>query len=427
MMKDLLPEVGYFAVMMGVFILLNSKKIKLPISIAMVVAAIAGSLVSGNGLSFRHLIEGTFSYIGTIITIATATIFMKVLQMSGALDAFSALVVRKFHKIPLIMMLLIEFVVMFPGMLTGSSTAAVLSAGSVMMPVLLTMGVPQVPAATFIALAAILGKVAPPVNIAAMTIAASADTPYVGFTGPLVMMVVPLAIIIAVYFTVRYVKSVDYDKVEAQLHTEELNKYGARIYIPVIVLVLLILVVQVFKLVDDTGMPPLFLAAALVGCFTGKKMNPIIAARDACGDVLPVMGNLMGIGAFVQIMTLNGVRGMVTTFCLILPAILRYVAMGVVIPAFSGISSLGAATVLGIPFILAFLGNDVIIVSCALSLLCAVGDVMPPSALAGQFSARLANVDKYGKVLKQSLPFVLLSVLWGICLIIFANAFGKLF
>lgn len=50
----------------------SGRRGKLPISIAMVVAAIAGSLVSGNGLSFRHLIEGTFSYIGTIITIATA-------------------------------------------------------------------------------------------------------------------------------------------------------------------------------------------------------------------------------------------------------------------------------------------------------------------------------------------------------------------
>ena len=110
-----------------------------------------------------------------------------------------------------------------------------------------------------------------------------------------------------------------------------------------------------------------------------------------------------------------------------LPLALRYVAMGTVIPAFSGISSLGAATVLGIPFVLAFLDSDVIIVSCALSLLCAVGDVMPPSALAGQFSSRLAKVDKYSKVLKSCLPFVLLCVIYGVVLVIFANPIGKLF
>ena len=205
------------------------------------------------------------------------------------------------------------------------------------------------------------------------------------------------------------------------------EKYGFRIYLPVVVLLVLILVIQVLKLVDDTGMPPLFLIAALVACFTGRKMNPLVAARDACADVLPVMGNLMGIGSFVQIMTLNGVRGMITTYCLVLPLALRYVAMGTVIPAFSGISSLGAATVLGIPFVLAFLDSDVIIVSCALSLLCAVGDVMPPSALAGQFSSRLAKVDKYSKVLKSCLPFVLLCVIYGVVLVIFANPIGKLF
>ena len=426
MLTDLLPEVLYFVVMMAVFLLMSSKLVKMPISIAMVCGAVAGALVSGNGFAFRHLIEGTFSYIGTIITIATATIFMKSLQMSGALDAFSALVIKKFHKIPFIMILLIEIVVMFPGMLTGSSTAAVLSAGSVMTPVLLNMGVPAVPTAMFIAMAAIYGKVAPPVNIAAMTIAASADTPYVGFTAPLIAMVIPLVLITAL-FMVRYVKHVNYDDVKDKLNTEIVEKYGVRIYLPVIVLVVLILVIQVFKLVDDTGMPPLFLVAALVGCFTGRKVNPLIAARDACADVLPVMGNLMGIGSFVQIMTLNGARGMITTYCLALPVVLRYVAMGTVIPAFSGISSLGAATVLGIPFILAFLGNNEIIVSCALSLLCAVGDVMPPSALAGQFSARLANVDKYSKVLKACLPFVVLCVVYGLLMVIFANQLGKLF
>ena len=426
MLTDLLPEVFYFVVMMAVFLLMSSKLVKMPISIAMVCGAIAGALVSGNGFAFRHLIEGTFSYIGTIITIATATIFMKALQMSGALDAFSALVIKKFHKVPFVMILLIEFVVMFPGMLTGSSTAAVLSAGSVMTPVLLNMGVPAVPTAMFIAMSAIYGKVAPPVNIAAMTIAASADTPYVGFTAPLIAMVAPLVLITAV-FMVRYVKNVKYDEVKDKLDTELVEKYGFRIYLPVVVLVVLILVIQVLKLVDDTGMPPLFLIAALVACFTGRKMNPLVAARDACADVLPVMGNLMGIGSFVQIMTLNGVRGMITTYCLVLPLALRYVAMGTVIPAFSGISSLGAATVLGIPFVLAFLDSDVIVVSCALSLLCAVGDVMPPSALAGQFSSRLAKVDKYSKVLKSCLPFVLLCVIYGVVLVIFANPIGKLF
>ena len=56
-------------------------------------------------------------------------------------------------------------VIMFPGMITGSSTAAVLSAGSIMAPVLLIMGLDTVTAAALIAMGGLLGMIAPPVNL----------------------------------------------------------------------------------------------------------------------------------------------------------------------------------------------------------------------------------------------------------------------
>ena len=52
-------------------------------------------------------------------------------------DALSALIIEKFHKIPALLLCLIMLVIMFPGMITGSSTAAVLTAGSIMSPVLI--------------------------------------------------------------------------------------------------------------------------------------------------------------------------------------------------------------------------------------------------------------------------------------------------
>ena len=59
-------------------------------------------------------------------------IFMKVIEGSGALDALSSLIIEKFHRFPAVLLVLIMLIIMFPGMITGSSTAAVLSAGSIM-------------------------------------------------------------------------------------------------------------------------------------------------------------------------------------------------------------------------------------------------------------------------------------------------------
>lgn len=68
-------------------------------------------------------------------------IFMKVIEGSGALDALSSLIIEKFHRFPAVLLVLIMLIIMFPGMITGSSTAAVLSAGSIMAPVLALMGI----------------------------------------------------------------------------------------------------------------------------------------------------------------------------------------------------------------------------------------------------------------------------------------------
>ena len=121
--------------------------LKLPVSISMVLSSVVGALVGGQGVPLRHLVEGTFSYVDTILVIATA-----VIQESGALDALSALIIEKFHKIPALLLCLIMLVIMFPGMITGSSTAAVLTAGSIMSPVLILMGVPMLETACIIAM-----------------------------------------------------------------------------------------------------------------------------------------------------------------------------------------------------------------------------------------------------------------------------------
>ncbi|NLF28362.1 MAG: TRAP transporter large permease subunit, partial [Clostridiales bacterium] len=164
-------ELIVFIAMVGSF-LVGCFAAKLPVSISMVLASIIGALVGGQGIPLRHLVEGTFSYVDTILVIATAMIFMKVIQESGTLEAVSSLILEKFHRVPALLLCMIMLVIMFPGMITGSSTASVLTAGSIMAPILMLMGVPLVETGCILAMGGVLGMIAPPVNIPAMIIGA---------------------------------------------------------------------------------------------------------------------------------------------------------------------------------------------------------------------------------------------------------------
>jgi len=395
--------------------------LKLPVSISMVMAAVIGAVIGGYGLPIRHLVEGTFSYIDTILVIATAMIFMKVIQESGALNALSSLIIEKFHKKPSILLISIMLIIMFPGMITGSSTAAVLSAGSIMAPVLILMGIPKIETAAIIAMGGILGMIAPPVNIPAMIIGGGVDIPYVGFELPLILLTFPLAILFVLMLGYKYAKKINYEDLKGELDTELREQYGMKLYIPILVVLLLMIFTKTIKLLPDLGMPLIFLIGAAVGLFTGKKIDLLKTSKEAVNDVLPVLGILMGVGMFIQIMTLTGVRGLIVTSCLSLPTALLFVALSISIPLFGAVSSFGSASVLGVPFLLALLGSNQIVTASALSLIASLGDLMPPTALAGIFAANIVGEKNYFKVLKKCIVPSLILIVYAVIFIIFAN------
>lgn len=373
-------ELIAFLVMVGVF-LLGCFLCKLPVSLSMVLASVAGAIAGGQGLALRHLVEGMFAYVDTIMVIATAMIFMKVIQESGALDAIASLIIQRFHKVPALMLIFIMVIIMFPGMITGSSTASVLSAGSIMAPVLMIMGVPVLETACILALGGVLGMIAPPTNIPAMIIGAGIDIPYSGFGLPLTMLTFPLAFLFVLMFGYKYVKNMNYVEVEAKLNTDSRKRFGFKVYIPLLLAIVLMVLNKAVPAIPDIGMPLVFLISAVVGCFTGYKFNFFKAAKESVHSALPVMGILMGVGMFIQVMTLTGVRGLIVTSCLSLPSFARYLALAISMPAFGAISSFGSASVLGVPFLLSFLAKDQIIVAAALSLVASLGDMVPPRLL----------------------------------------------
>lgn len=413
-------ELIIFIAMVGTFVI-GCFALKLPVSVSMVLAAVIGALCGGQGIPIRHLVEGTFSYVDTILVIATAMIFMRVIQKSGALDALSTLIVQKFHRFPALVLCMVMLIIMFPGMITGSSTASVLSAGSIMAPVLMLMGVPVLETASIIALGGLLGMIAPPVNIPAMIIGGGIDIPYVGFEGPLMLLTFPLAILFVLMLGYKYAKKMDYEVVKDKLNKEPGEKFGFRLYIPILLAIVLMVVNKTVPAIPDLGMPLVFLISAAVGCFTGYKFNVLETCKEAINTVLPVLGILMGVGMFIQIMTLTGVRGLIVTSCLSLPDWALYVAMAVSIPLFGAVSSYGASSVLGVPFLLAMLTQNQIITAAAISLVAALGDMMPPTALAGIFAAQVVGMERYTPILKKCLIPSLIIIIWAVAIILLSN------
>jgi len=312
-------------------------------------------------------------------------------------------------------------------MITGSSTAAVLTAGSLVAPVLIMMGIPVVNTAAIIAIGGMMGMIAPPVNVPVMIIGGGIDMPYVGFEIPLLLMSVPVAIFSVLFLGHKYVKNLNYEELKMKLDIDLDKKYGWTIYIPILVVIVLMVSTKMLpEYLPNLGLPLIFLIGSIVGVFTGEKFNLLKTTKEAVNSALPVMGILIGVGMFIQVMTLTGVRGFIVVNSLSLPTVLLYVGIAITIPLFGAISSYGSASVLGVPFVLALLSQDQIITAAALSLIASIGDLMPPTALAGMFAAQVVGVENYVDVLKKTMIPAAIIIASGILFIVFSNPLASL-
>jgi len=409
-----MSEALIFLSMVAIFALL-AMAVKLPIGVSLAFAALGGSLIAGEGISLRHLVEGSFGYFDTILIIATAMIFMKSLKASGSLDTITSLLLRTFYRRKFSLLLTVMVLIMFPGMVTGSSTTAVLSTGALVAPVLMKLGLPKVKTAALIAMGSILGMIAPPVNILVMIMGGGVDMPYVGFTIPLLIIVVPLAVIISLWLGFKDIKVVEYEEMRSILPKSYSKEYGFRIYLPLIVVLILMFGQSIFpEVMPDIGIPAIFLIGSLVTLFCGKRFNFFRITQKATEEAMPILCILAGVGMFIQIMTLTGARGWVVISFLSLPALLLYLGIATSMPLFGAISAFGSASILGVPFILALIDKNAILTAAALSAVAGLGDLMPPTALAGIFAAQVVGEPNYFRVLRYCLIPALFELAMGV-------------
>ena len=402
--------------MVGAFAAL-ALRAKLPLGLALALAALAGALAGRQGLALRHLVEGAFGFFDIILILAAAMIFMRSVEASGALDALAAALLGTFRRSRAGLLLTLMFLMMLPGMFTGSSLAAALSAGPLVAPVLRTLGLPRARAGAFVALGAVAGMIAPPVNILVMILGAGVDMPYVGLTAPLLLISVPAAVFAALWLGRGAARpSAAAGPGMAGPGTPERAPF--RIYVP-------LLLVPALMIVDNLhlpglpgfGLPAIFLAGSAAAAVCGRRFNVLEAGRSAVERAIPILSILAGVGMFIQVMTLTGARGWIVLSFLSLPSALLVAGLAVGLPLFGGVSAFGSASVLGVPFLLALVNRNAIIAAAALSALAGLGDLVPPAAMAARFSAQAAGESDLKAVLRACGVPALALLAWSLAVL----------
>jgi len=418
MSTELIILLGMLAAFaLGVFLF------KLPAGVSLMLSAITGALIGGEGIPVRHLVEGGFGFLEAIMIIASAMIFMKVMEHTGALAGISKGILKLLHKRPTLLVIMLVLFTMFPGMLTGLSSTCILTTGALAAPILLAMGMPRLAVGSLIAISAVFGEVAPPISIPVMIIGGGVDMPYIGFGLPLLITALPLALIVALYYRFVYLRNFDSMRIKKYLENFSNEKYSLKLYLPLFFVIAYMIAEISFHKLPHLGVPLIFILGSLMGLLTKKGISYIKVSGEALRNALPVMAILVGVGMFLQVMALTGVRGYLSVLALDLPVGLRYLAAGIM--PFLG-SAYGSASIIGVPLVYVFIGKSTLMVTSALVLMAALGDMMPPPALLCAYAGQIVEEKNHFRILKISLIPIAFSMLVGILIIIFAGEISAL-
>jgi len=233
--------------------------------------------------------------------------------------------------------------------------------------------------------------------------------------------------VFSLVFGLKYIKKVSWEELAPKLDIGTYRTFGPRLFAPILLVVALMVLGKIVPQYFGLGLPLVFLLGAALACVMGKRFNPVVAAKAAVNDALPVLGILAGVGMFIQVMTLTGVRGFIVVNALSVPPVMLYAAIAITIPLFGAVSSFGASSVLGVPFLLALLGKDQIMTAAALSLIASLGDFMPPTALSAIFAAQVVGIDKYSRVLKRLIIPSLVIIAWSLVFIVYSKQIAAVY
>jgi CitMHS family citrate-Mg2+:H+ or citrate-Ca2+:H+ symporter len=417
----------YAELVLGVMVVvyITAKLFKLSTELSMFAAALGGALAGGFGLPPRHIAEGAMTYLDINLIFITATLFMNILKESGGV-AFSVRgILKRFHRSRTLLVILLTFLLLLPGALTGAGSVTVLITGGMVAVVLETMGVSRVRTTAIVFIIAGLSAAAPPVSLWAMMTAAGVNMPYVGFFWPLLLPCLLLSLV-TIFLLGWKGDQIDLEKALAEL-PEPPDKMGwGRVFLPLVVFGFLIFIGRQWP--HDTpilGLPLMFACAAATSYFLSPvRLDFLEISRDTVRQLLPLIGTLTCVGVLVQIMTLTGVRGLLAVTAVTLPVALVFATLFLVLPVSEAVLMWGAAPVLGVPLVLLFnnIGLDPIVALAGMSVIWPLGDALPPTAIIGRLTVDVVGYkEAYSRFLKACLVPAVIIMVVGTLMVIYSD------
>jgi CitMHS family citrate-Mg2+:H+ or citrate-Ca2+:H+ symporter len=416
------------AVMIAAYIV--AKIFKISTELSLFIAAIAGALAGGAGIPARHIVEGAFTYFDIILIFITATLFMNLLKESGGVAFVVRAILRRFHRRKFILFILITFLLLIPGALTGAGSVTVLITGGMIAVVLHYMGLSKPRAAAIIFLLAGLSAAAPPVSLWAMLTAAGVNMPYVGFFLPLLVPCVVLALV-TIFILGRKAKTVQLDKALRELPEAPPKMNWMRVILPFAAFFVLVLAGRIWPhSLPIVGLPMMFCVSALCALLLSPmKLDFLKISRETVHQLLPLIGTLTCVGILVQIMTLTGVRGLIAITIVTLPLLAVLLTLSIVLPISEAVLMWGAAPVLGVPLVLLFntIGLNPIVALAGMSVIWPLGDAIPPTAIIGRLTKDTIGMkEPYVQLLKHCIIPAILIMIAGTLMIVFSKELGFL-
>ena len=416
------------AVMVAAYV--AAKTAKLSVELSMFASALAGGL-AGAFLKTppiadlgRHLVEGSFTYLDVILVFFTATLFMTIVNESGGVVYVVRATLRVFGKKRALVLLVLKVIVLIPGALTGAGSVSLLVVGAPVAMALGRLGVPRKKVAAILFIVAGLSAAAPPVNIWAMILCAGTAIPYVGFEFTL-----GIPVLILGAFTVLVLgwkKDPGAAAGPAELPEPPKGMTWWRVLMPFAVFFGLVIAYRAWPFATPIfGLSLEFAVAGAAALLLSPKKIPFLTlARDTAKRLLPLLATMVVVGMLQQIMTVTGVRGLLSFAVISTPLVLLFFLLPVIIPFSEGILTYGGAAIIGIPLIwfLDSIGFHATVVIAGLSLLWPLGDGLPPTALIGRLSNMVSGYDgSYKDFLKATwLPWLVITAV-GMAMIIFSS------
>jgi CitMHS family citrate-Mg2+:H+ or citrate-Ca2+:H+ symporter len=423
-------QIGIVLIVMVISYIIAKWK-KLSVELSMLSSAIAGGLagavVNTPPLSqlARHLVEGSFTYLDVILVFTTATIFMAIISESGGVNYVVRGTIKIFFNKRVIALILLMIIVLIPGALTGAGSVSLLVVGAPIAMALGYLGISKKRVAAILFIVAGLSAAAPPVNIWAMILCAGTAIPYVGFELPLGIPVLLLGTFTVLTLGLKKDVATNLEQALKDMPEVPSKMSWWRVLLPFLVFFGLVVAYRIWPFeMPILGLPLQFTIAAVVALLVSpKRINVLALSRETVKRLLPLLATIAIVGSLQQIMTVTGVRGMLSFAVISTPLLLLYLSLILIVPVSEGVLTYGAAAIIGIPLIwyLDSIGLHATVAIAGLTLLWPLGDGLPPTALIGRLSIMVSEYEgSYWSFLKSTwLPWIIITLV-GILMIVYS-------